>query len=305
VSNPIRIGTRGSRLALIQTDLVAAGLKKFDPSLTTDNVLVTTKGDTNESPIPLDTVGKSWFTREIDELLLAGKIDLAVHSLKDLPLIVAPGLSLHIVLPRADARDCLVAKTKTTLQNLVAGSVVGTDSVRRRALIMHARPDLQVKSIRGNVQTRLAKLQSDDYDAIILAAAGLERLDQSDIITEYLVPRTFVPASGQGALAAVTRANDDKLIAALNHMVEPKTALSTAAERAFSAHFGGGCQLPVGAYAEIDNKTITLTGFIAELEGPGLLRETVTGPASDFDRLARDLAVSLRARSPFKLSYDD
>jgi hydroxymethylbilane synthase len=204
----LTIGTRGSKLALIQTELVAAALKQAHPRLEVGIKIIATKGDTNQAPIPLDTVGKAWFTAEIEQALQSGDIDIAVHSLKDLPPELCPGLISLPVLERADPRDVLVSKAAVPLAALPRGAVVGTDSLRRKAALLLERPDLRVESVRGNVQTRLRKLHEQPYDAIVLAAAGLERLGDLTLVTEFLEPSRFVPAIGQGVLATAPGHHD-------------------------------------------------------------------------------------------------
>ena len=202
----IVLGTRGSKLALVQTKLVADAVREKFPDLDIETKTITTKGDVNTSPIPLDTVGKAWFTGEIEEELMTKKIDIAVHSLKDVPPDTSKGSIVLPVLRREDPRDVLVSKQNFTFEKLPQGAIVGTDSSRRKAQLLAKRPDLRVQSIRGNIDTRLRKLREEEYDAIVIAAAGLARLSLLDVVTEYFEIDAFVPAPGQGTLAAQARA---------------------------------------------------------------------------------------------------
>ncbi len=295
--NRLKVGTRGSRLALIQTGLVVSALQEAHPNLKIETVIIKTKGDGDLSPIPLDTVGKAWFTAEIDRALTSGQIDLAVHSLKDLPLDLDPALAMLTVLPRADARDAVITHSGKKFAELPAGAVVGTDSARRRAQILHLRPDVQVQSLRGNVQTRLRKLHDHDYDAIVLAAAGLIRLGQETQISDHLDPTQFIPAIGQGALAVEARQNHHELLDLLRRLEHTGTVTSVAAERAFSAAVGGGCQLPVGCYAELTGRHISLHGMIASLAGPGIHYQTISGPSDQATTLGSTLGESLLKKS--------
>ena len=285
-----KIGTRGSKLALIQTRLVAGALRQLQPGLKIETVIIQTRGDQNMSPIPLDTVGKAWFTAEIDRSLREQHIDLAVHSLKDLPLELEPGLAMTVVLPRADPRDVLVSRSGL-LSEIPPNAVIGTDSARRRIQLLHHRPDLKIRSLRGNVQTRLRKFAEGEYYAVVLAAAGLVRLDLETEITEYLNPVAFVPAPGQGALAAETRAGDHELQALLKQIQDDPTVKTTAAERAFSAAVGGNCQLPVGSYARIEGERVIIQAVIADLKpGSQPCFDSISGPAAGATEAATALA---------------
>ena len=207
----IIIGTRGSDLALAQTDIVKKLVTSLDPSITVEIKVIKTEGDKNMAPIPTDVVGKGWFTKEIEKALLTREIDLAEHSLKDLGEVLPEGLIISAIPARGDVRDVLVSKNNIQVKDLPEGAIIGTDSARRKVLLLQMRSDLQVESVRGNVNTRLRKLQEEDYDALVLAAAGLQRLGMEDIITEYFDPFEFIPAPGQGAIAIQTRSSDTEL----------------------------------------------------------------------------------------------
>jgi hydroxymethylbilane synthase len=296
----LKIGTRGSKLALIQTQLVADALRQVQPGLEIETVIIKTQGDQNMSPIPLDTVGKAWFTAEIDHCLRQKTIDLAVHSLKDLPLELEPGLAMTVVLPRADPRDVLVSRSGL-LSEIPPNAIIGTDSARRRVQLLHKRPDLKVHSLRGNVQTRLRKLAEGEYYAVILAAAGLKRLDSDTEITEYLGTAEFVPAPGQGALAAETRADDLALQALLAQIQDQATVTATAAERGFSAAVGGNCQLPVGCYAQVESGNVQIQAVIADLE-PGSMPcfDSTTCEAATAEEAAASLATQMLKKCQVK-----
>ena len=277
----IRVGTRGSRLALIQTELTLAVLRKTHPDVNFEVVTVTTQGDANQSA-PLAGMGLGVFVKEIECRLETGEIDMAVHSLKDMPTVLPPDMALGAVLERADPRDALVSHLGTTLDKFPAGAKIGTSSPRRQAQIAERRPDLEIVPIRGNVDTRLRKAAGEECDGTVIAVAGLDRMGMSDVITEYLSPEEFVPPPGQGAMAVEIRAEDDRtaeLVASADHA--PTTA-AVRAERSFLEALGGGCQVPVGAYAEFNSvDSLQLTVFMAAPDGSTAYRVTVTGGPSD------------------------
>lgn len=289
----IVLGTRGSKLALIQTKLVEAALKEKFPELETETKIITTKGDVNTAPIPLDTIGKSWFTGEIEQELSAGGIDIAVHSLKDVSSDVREDSVILPVLKREDPRDVLVSKAGLTFEGLPSGAILGTDSSRRKAQILAKRPDLRVESIRGNIDTRLRKLREENYDAIVIAAAGLIRLSLSDVITQYLEIESFVPAPGQGVLAAQARASDTEIISFLSALQDPVTVAQVKAERAFVETVGGGCKSPAGACARIEGDSLELFGMFADEDGSDVRFESETGAVADAESLGERLAKKL------------
>jgi hydroxymethylbilane synthase len=289
----IGLGTRGSKLALIQTNLVADALRKASPGLVIEVKTITTKGDTDQSPIPLDTVGKSWFTDEIEQELMEKRIDIAVHSLKDVPPETREGSLVMPVLRREDPRDVLVSKEALTLDKLPQGAVVGTDSTRRRVQLLAKRPDLRVMSIRGNVDTRLRKLREENYDAIVIAAAGLARLSLLDVVTEFFDVETFVPAPGQGVLAAQIRADDGEVLALLKNVQDPATVAQVEAERAFVEEAGSGCKSPVGACARVNGDSLELFGMIADEDGTNVRFAADNGANSDPKKIGERLAKKL------------
>ena len=294
----VRVGTRGSRLALIQTELTLEKLRPAHPDVKFEVVTVTTQGDANPTAA-LAGMGLGVFVNEIERRLETGEIDLAVHSLKDMPTVLPAGMAIGAALERADPRDVLVSHLGTTLAEYPAGARIGTSSPRRRAQITERRPDLDIVPIRGNVDTRLRKAAGEECDGTIVAAAGLLRMDLTHVITEYLSPEEFVPPPGQGAMAVEIRADDARmaeLVAAAN---DPATAAAVAAERSFLETLGGGCQVPVGAYATADGSdgnTLRLSVFMAAPDGSAAYRATVTGATSDTVGLAAAAWEKLRAQ---------
>jgi hydroxymethylbilane synthase len=291
----ITIGTRGSKLSLVQAELVRSALLAFYPDVRLHVRTITTRGDAVQDR-PLSEIGGSGlFVKQIEEALRDGYIDIAVHSAKDLPSVLPAGMVIAAYLPRADARDVLVSRTGAGLMDLPAGARVGTSSPRRACLLASLRPDLTLIDIRGNVDTRLRKLFDGQYDAVVLAAAGLERLGMLDRVTEWLDPDVFVPAVGQGALAVEVRADDSEVRALVGALDDPATSTCIRAERAFLAYVGGGCSLPVAAYARLDGGSVHLTGLIGGPHGR-LVRGGRTGPATSPEEQGTALADELLAR---------
>ncbi len=286
----IRIGSRGSALALwqahhVESRLVAGG---HDVLIR----VIKTTGDRVQDR-PLESVGgKGAFLKEIEEALLADEVDLAVHSLKDVPTVLPAGLTLCAFLERADPRDALITRSGAELKTLPAGSRVGTTSLRRRSQLLAQRPDLVVADLRGNVDTRLRRLRDGDFDAIVLALAGLTRLGRAEEVTEALDPQSFLPAPGQGAITLECRAGDP-LEAAVQPLHHQATARAVAAERAFLAALGGGCNVPLGAFAHEVNGGLRLSGFVAQADGQVLVRGMREG--NEPGVLGRELAEALIA----------
>jgi len=271
------IGTRGSQLSLTQTEIIKEKLQQISTKTQIEIKIIKTTGDENMNPVPLDTVGKGWFTKELDKALLDKRIDLAVHSLKDLPEELPEGLIIAAISEREDAREALVSKNNISFEKLKEGAVIGTDSVRRKSQILHKRPDLKVKSIRGNVITRLKKLDNGEYDGIFLAVAGLKRLGLANHITQYFSENDFVPSPGQGALAITIRKDNKLLLRQLKKLNHEETLIAVVAERAFSQALGGGCKMPVGAYATIKQNKINLQGFVGSDDGIQIYKESTQG----------------------------
>ncbi|HEX8374737.1 MAG TPA: hydroxymethylbilane synthase [Geminicoccaceae bacterium] len=280
VTAAVRIASRGSELALWQTRAVEAAIRLAAPGTGVEIRVIRTTGD-HVQDLPLAKIGdKGLFTKELDAALLAGDADLAVHSLKDVPTRVPDGLEIVAVSRREDPRDVLLLPPGRagSLATLPPGARVGTSSLRRRAQLGALRPDLEVVDLRGNLNTRLAKLDRGDYDAIVLAAAGVLRLGWSDRIAERLDPGAWLPAVGQGALGVVARAGDERMRALLADFHDPFTAACTAAERAFLAALEGGCQVPIGALATLHDEGFTLNGLVADADGGTVLRDSVFLP---------------------------
>jgi hydroxymethylbilane synthase len=263
----VRIGTRGGALALWQAAEVARILRLFYPSLIVEQQIIRTTGDRVHG-LPLAQIGgKGLFTKELEEALASESIDIAVHSLKDLPTSLPDGLALGAVLKRDDPRDVLVAAPGTTLGGLPAGARVGTSSLRRRAQLLACNPRLALLDVRGNVATRLSKLDRGEFDALVLAWAGLHRLGLDDRIAEVLEPDLMVPAVGQGALAVEVRAADVRVATLVQALDHRPTRLATCAERAFLARLEGGCQVPIGALGTWQGASLTLVGIVTDVQG--------------------------------------
>ena len=278
----VRIASRGSELALWQTRAVEEALRLAEPGVEVEIRVVRTTGD-NVQDVPLAKIGdKGLFTKELDAALLAGDADVAVHSLKDVPTRVPDGLEIVAVSHRADPRDVLLLPPGRTgsLATLPPGARVGTSSLRRRAQLCALRPDLAVVDLRGNLNTRLAKLDRGDYDAIVLAAAGVLRLGWGDRIAESLDPGEWLPAVGQGALAVIACTGDERVRGMLAAFHDPFTAACTAAERAFLAALEGGCQIPIGALATVGDEGLALQGLVADVDGATVLRDSELLPFS-------------------------
>ncbi len=290
------LGTRGSRLAVWQAEWVQARLQEIAPSVTVALRRIKTSGDMIVN-VPLAAIGgKGLFVKEIEEALLRGEIDLAVHSMKDVPTILPDGLDILCVAAREDPRDVLISRDALSLDHLPKGARVGTSSLRRQAQLLHRRPDLTVQILRGNLDTRLRKLRNGEYDAVVLAAAGLRRMGWSNEVTEYLPPEVSLPAIGQGALGLEGRREDgfvQELVAPLEHR---PTRTAVTAERALLERLEGGCQVPIAAHATIKGDTLIMDGLIASVDGRRLIRDMIQGPVSDARALGMRLAEKLLAQ---------
>lgn len=296
VKSPIRIGTRGSELALWQARHVAKLIEQ-SAGIPSELTIIKTTGDMILS-VPLSQVGgKGLFVKEIEEALLARTIDLAVHSMKDVPAFLPDGLVLGAILPREDPRDAFVSGRYPSLESLPAGARVGTSSLRRMAQLSHFRSDLKFVSLRGNVGTRLRKLDEGQVDAIILAAAGLVRLGFADRIRQFLPTNLSLPAVGQGALGLEFRADDQKIKGILDQISDQETTLCVLAERGVLAALNGGCQLPLAAHGRIlPDGRIEIIARVLNPEGTTLLEETITGPATDGIELGQEAGRRLLDR---------
>ena len=290
------IGTRGSRLALWQAEWIQARLGEIAPQLTVTLRTIKTSGD-KILDVPLAKIGgKGLFVKEIEEALLGEDIDLAVHSMKDVPTVLPDGLAILCVPQREDPRDALISHSGRSLDQLPQGARVGTSSLRRQAQLLHHRRDLQISMLRGNLDTRLRKVREGEFDAIVVAAAGLRRMGWLDAVTEYLAPDVSLPAIGQGALGLEGRVGDSfvqDLVQSLNH---PPTRTAVMAERALLDRLEGGCQVPIAAHATLKGDELSLEALIASVDGQCVIRSRLQGPASQGPELGRELAEQLLAR---------
>jgi len=289
---PITIGTRGSALALWQANWVKSELEREYPGIVVTLRVIKTKGD-KILDVPLAKVGgKGLFVKEIEDALLAGEIDLAVHSMKDVPTELPEGLQVAINPPREDPRDAFFSNSGKKLSEMAKGAVIGTSSLRRIAQILHAFPHLETRDLRGNVDTRLKKLERGEYDGIILAYAGVKRLGWSNKVTELIDPETSLPAIAQGALGIETRCDDDFTNQRLAFFQDTTTALAVRAKRSQLKTLEGGCQVPIAGHATVDDKeSITLTGLVAALDGRKIIK--ATSSSSDPEALGVTLAQTL------------
>ena len=290
MSNLVRLGTRASALARWQADWVAARLR--EAGVDVEMVLITTEGDARSGPIG-QLSGQGVFTKEIQRALLDDRIDLAVHSLKDLPTDPIDGLQLAAVPPRESPRDAFVSGNGLGLKELAAGACIGTGSMRRQAQLLFARPDLQVKGIRGNVETRLRQLDEGHYDAIVLAEAGLKRLGLAERITELLDYEVLLPAIGQGALGLEIRAGDDATLESVVKLDHLPTHQAVLAERTLLADLHGGCLAPIGAWGRVADDLLTLDAVVLDPRGTKRLATQVTGPAASARELGQTAASEL------------
>lgn len=291
----IRIATRKSALALWQAEFVKAELLKFHPQLQVDLVPMSTQGD-KILDTPLAKIGgKGLFVKELETAILEGRADIAVHSMKDVPVEFPPGLMLSTICEREDPRDAFVSNQFKTLAQLPAGAVVGTSSLRRQCQLKALRPDLQVRDLRGNVNTRLSKLDNGEFAAIILAAAGLIRLGFATRIASYLPVELSLPANGQGAVGIECRSDDTAVQALLAPLEHSVTRHSVLAERAMNRRLQGGCQVPIGAFAVQNGDELWLRGLVGSLDGQQIIRDELKGPFTQAEQLGQQLAERLLA----------
>ncbi len=305
MKNGLVIGSRGSRLALTQAEWVKAKLALNTPVLEVTIEIIKTTGDVKTEPLSV-IGGKGVFTKELEDALLDGRIDIAVHSLKDLPTIIPERLTIGAVCERADPRDALVLRRDVdqngaSLDTLPEGAVVGTSSQRRLSQLKHWRRGVIVSDLRGNVDTRLRKLDDGQYDALILASAGLRRLGQESRISALIPTEQMLPAVGQGAIGLETRADDESartIVSSLNH--EP-TSLACTAERSLLRALGGGCQLPIAGYAVVQSQELTLEGLVADLAGEEIVRDRISGLPAAAEELGAQLGKRLLALGASRL----
>ena len=297
----VRIATRKSALALWQAEFVKAELERFHADVRVELVPMSTQGD-----IILDTPlakigGKGLFVKELEQAMLDGRADIAVHSMKDVPVEFPQGLALHTICEREDPRDAFVSNNFANLSELPQGAIVGTSSLRRQCQIKALRPDLDIRDLRGNVNTRLGKLDDGQYDAIILAAAGLIRLEMESRIADYIEPEVSLPANGQGAVGIECRIDDEVTKALLAPLEHTQTRIRVNAERSMNRYLEGGCQVPIGAYALVDGEQVHLRGLVGAVDGSEILRDEVTGHVNDAEELGIELAKKLLAQGADKI----
>jgi hydroxymethylbilane synthase len=296
MKNLLRIGTRGSQLALWQARWVRQAIEKQWPETKAELTIIKTTGD-KITDVPLAKVGgKGLFVKEIEEALMDGRIDLAVHSMKDMPAELPHGLCISAVPERENPLDALISNNNRSLDQLPRGARVGTSSLRRASQLLHRRPDLNIRTLRGNLDTRLKKLSGGDLDAIVLAAAGLRRLGLGHLITTVLDPDIMLPAVGQGALCIESRTHDSRTSQIVTSLDHAATHLAVMAERAFLHRLEGGCQVPIAAFATLENEQLALTGLVAEVDGSILIQEAASGPCDKAASLGVKLAETLIAR---------
>jgi len=292
----IRIGTRASALALWQAEWVKAELEKNYPDMSVSLTKIKTTGD-KILDVPLAQVGgKGLFVKEIEEAMLANEIDIAVHSMKDVPTMFPDGLHLACITKREDARDALLTRNNTKFKDLPQGATIGTSSLRRQAQLMSIRPDFKIQQLRGNVDTRLRKLKEGEFDAIILAAAGVKRLGLAANVSEYIDPQISLPAIGQGALGIECRVDDrelNDLVAFFNHQ---DTRTCVTGERALLRRLEGGCQVPIACYGQMMNGKLHLVGLVASVDGKRIIKDMIEGEAAKAEKLGVSLAEMLLKR---------
>jgi hydroxymethylbilane synthase len=301
MNTPIKIGTRGSKLALWQANWVRSVLEEKFPQHTVELIIIKTQGD-KILDVPLAKVGgKGLFVKEIEHALLTRHVDIAVHSMKDMPAEIPDGLCIGAVPERENPSDVFISRSGLEFKELDSGSIIGTSSLRRGAQLRHARPDIVIRPLRGNLDTRLKKLEVENLDAIVLAAAGVKRLNLEHKITEYLNPDIILPAIGQGALCIEIR-NDDPVI---EHLVEAldhgPTRTVVKGERAFLNRLEGGCQIPIAGHGKISQAQFILTGLIAEVDGSRMIKAQMSGPADATEAIGIELAEELLANGADKI----
>lgn len=295
VTSPVVIATRGSRLALWQANFVKEQLTKRYPDILVELLVLKTKGDIILD-VPLAKVGgKGLFVKEIEEALLDGRAHIAVHSMKDVPMELPAGLTLGVIPKRANFKDLFLSVRHDSLESLPHGAKVGTSSLRRQSQLLAMRPDLQIISLRGNVETRLRKLTDGEFDAIIMAAAGMERLGLTAPVMVELGPPHFLPACGQGAIGLEYRSDNPTLHRMLAFLNDPETFVTVTAERGFLAGLEGGCQVPIAAYAQLQESQITLEGLVASPDGLRRIVKTASGPMNEAYALGKKLAQEVKA----------
>ena len=297
----IKIGTRGSKLALTQANLVADSLKRTAPGITAEICVIKTSGDIMQDVALTKIGGKGVFVKEIEDALLCSTVDLAVHSMKDVPTEIPAGLTFAAILRREDARDILVSKDNRKMEFMPRGARIGTGSMRRSAQLLAILPDLAIVPLRGNLETRLKKIQAENLQGIILAAAGMKRLGLAEKISQYLPIETMLPAVGQGALGLEVRDGNNDLMEVLAKLNHAPTAAEITAERSFLRHLGGGCLLPIAAFGKLEGEKLTLEGLVAAPNGSSVIRDKVRGAIAEAEELGKRLAEIIIEKGGKKL----
>lgn len=289
-NNPIRIGTRGSQLALYQAQKVKEAIDARFPEIKSELVVIKSKGD-KILDVALSKIGdKGLFTKELEQAMFDDEVDLAVHSLKDLPTHLPEGLKLGGVLKRGEVRDALVSTKKIKLTDLTPDNTIATSSLRRKAQLLSINPEFNIVDIRGNVNTRLRKMEDGHCDVMLMAAAGLQRIGLDRYISEVIDPHQIIPAVSQGAIAMEIRSDDSRIESIVQEINHPLTQIATNAERIFLRKLEGGCQIPIGCYSSFQNDTITMNGFMAYIDGTDVISHSMQGKLPEADQLASDLA---------------
>jgi hydroxymethylbilane synthase len=302
--NTIRIGTRGSQLALYQANLTKKLLLEKFPEATVEITIIKTKGD-KILDVALSKIGdKGLFTKELETALLENEVDIAVHSLKDLPTTLPEGLKLGAVLERGEFRDALVSKDGRKLSELNGNDIIATSSLRRQAGLLRQNKNFKIVDIRGNVETRLRKMEDGYCDAMIMAAAGLQRLNLEKYITEIIDPEVIIPATSQGVIAVESRNDDSRIDSYLNEINHPATWKAIEAERGFLRKIEGGCQVPVGCFTKTEGNSISITGFVAAIDGSEYLSDSETGLQENAELTGVKLAEKLIAKGASRILSD-
>jgi hydroxymethylbilane synthase len=286
----LKIGTRGSALALTQADWVAARLRQRYPEVKIATVIIKTRGDIMQDVSLVKIGGKGVFVKEIEDALLRGEIDIAVHSMKDVPSELPDGLHIATIPEREDPRDVLIAKDNRKIESLPRGARIGTGSLRRGMQMRNLLPDVQIVPLRGNLDTRIKKIEAEGLDGVIVAAAGIRRMGWIHRVSQFIPTEVMLPAVGQGALGIELRADDSSLADMLAFLNHPATSMEVGAERSFLQRLGGGCQLPIAAYAQIRGKELTVRGLVGSLNGRTMITDEVRGNQSDYRMLGTLLA---------------
>jgi hydroxymethylbilane synthase len=297
----IKIGTRGSKLALAQTNSVVENLKKIAPDMQSEIMVIKTSGDIMQDVSLMQIGGQGAFVKEIEEALLDGRIDLAVHSMKDVPGETPDGLTFAAIMKREDVRDVLVSRGRIKMEFMPKGAKLGTGSLRRGAQIKAILPDIQIVPLRGNIDTRLKKIETEDLTGVILAAAGMKRLGYVEAISQFLPVELMLPAVGQGAIGLQMRQTDSELLKVLSKLNHEPTAAEVTAERSYLRALGGGCRLPIAAYGLIEKQRLTLEGLVAAPNGTTVIRDKVWGEIDEAEELGKKLASMIMEKGGRKL----